>query len=173
MAMGSIAGENAALKAKTKDVPSVDRDQVEAICRQSTDPLERRDGIRPQEIKRDIRRIMSRYLMFDRKADDLRTGIKELEQIKNEKMTKMRSMAQGKRFNKEWIETLEARNMLDVAEMAFASALTRTESRGLHERAEYPAEDPSWLKHILLQNVTGKMSIRTEPVIFSRVNDKI
>jgi succinate dehydrogenase/fumarate reductase flavoprotein subunit len=72
-----------------------------------------------------------------------------------------------KRFNLEWIEALEVRNMLDASEMAIRSAFMRTESRGLHERAEYPEARTEWLKHIILCKSGDKMQLSTEPVIFS------
>jgi len=38
----------------------------------------------------------------------------------------------------------ELRNLLTVAAALLASATTRTESRGAHTRADFPAPDPAW-----------------------------
>jgi succinate dehydrogenase/fumarate reductase flavoprotein subunit len=65
------------------------------------------------------------------------------------------------------MEALEVRNMFDIAEIAMRSALMRTESRGLHERADFPDEDPLWLKHIITSKKGNELELTTEPVVFS------
>ncbi|HEY5307523.1 MAG TPA: succinate dehydrogenase/fumarate reductase flavoprotein subunit, partial [Casimicrobiaceae bacterium] len=53
-------------------------------------------------------------------------------------------------FNTDLIQTLELGCMLDVAEAMAHSALERKESRGSHQRLEYPKrDDASYLKHSL------------------------
>ncbi len=42
----------------------------------------------------------------------------------------------------------EAQNMIEVAKLVAKSALEREESRGVHFREDYPAEDPRWLRRI-------------------------
>ena len=37
---------------------------------------------------------------------------------------------------------LEVRNLYDLGEIAFLAALERKESRGLHQRSDYPYTDP-------------------------------
>ena len=44
-------------------------------------------------------------------------------------------------FNTELVAALELANMLDVAETMLASALRREESRGAHQRTDFPARD--------------------------------
>jgi L-aspartate oxidase len=45
----------------------------------------------------------------------------------------------------------ELRNLLTVAHLLLKSALFRTESRGGHYREDYPATDPAWQVHTLIQ----------------------
>ncbi len=53
-------------------------------------------------------------------------------------------------FNTELQQVLELRNMLDVAETVSASALARTESRGAHQRLDFPQrDDEQFLCHTL------------------------
>ncbi|MFM8312151.1 MAG: L-aspartate oxidase [Ilumatobacteraceae bacterium] len=44
--------------------------------------------------------------------------------------------------------TTEARNMVQAARLIAESALTRTESRGAHQRLDHPDTDPSWACHL-------------------------
>lgn len=47
------------------------------------------------------------------------------------------------------IEVREARRMADIAQIIVTAALTRTESRGAHQRTDFPAlDDERWLRHI-------------------------
>jgi len=59
-----------------------------------------------------------------------------------------------------WRDSMDAtlRPAIDVAAMIARSARLRTESRGAHLRADYPAEDPSWAAHIILQDGTARIA---------------
>jgi succinate dehydrogenase/fumarate reductase flavoprotein subunit len=167
MAMGYVAGKEAAHRAKAITMPKIDEIQAEAICNEALAPLERKEGIRPTELKKRIRRLMSRCMMFERTGEELEKGIKEVESMRNEMLPRVWSSVKIKRFNLEWLEILEVRNMVDIAEMAMRSALMRTESRGLHERADFPNEDPLWLKHIIVSKKDNGLELATEPVVFT------
>ena len=55
-------------------------------------------------------------------------------------------------FNTDLIEALELGSMIDVAAAMACSALQRKESRGSHQRLDYPDRDDSaFLKHSLAQ----------------------
>ncbi len=41
----------------------------------------------------------------------------------------------------------EVQNMLTTAQAIAVSALARTESRGAHQRSDYPDQDPTWARH--------------------------
>lgn len=45
---------------------------------------------------------------------------------------------------------MEVQNMLTVAHMVAVSALRRTESRGAHQRVDYPKTDPQWVRHSIV-----------------------
>jgi succinate dehydrogenase/fumarate reductase flavoprotein subunit len=172
MAMGYIAGKEAAARAESIGMPRIDENQVKELCAQTVAPIERSDGIRGREVKSSIRNIMSSYLIYERKEDELKVALKEVEKIRDEMLPQLWSKAKGRRFNVDWLGALEARNMVDVSEMLTRSALMRKESRGLHERADYPNEDPAWLKHIIVENVKGRMTLSTKPVTFPYLKPK-
>jgi succinate dehydrogenase/fumarate reductase flavoprotein subunit len=108
-------------------------------------------------------------MIFDRKGEELEGLVKEFEFMRQVMLPSLFTAAKTRRCNMEWAEALEAKNMLDVVEMSTRSALMRTETRGLHERADYPDANPEWLKHIILTREGDEMRITTEPVIFSHL----
>jgi succinate dehydrogenase/fumarate reductase flavoprotein subunit len=166
MAMGYIAGREAAKSAQAKAAAKPNKTQIEAVCAEALAPMECKTGKRPFHLKKEIRSLMSRYMVYDRNKDELETGIKELSRMREKELPKLYVSAKTKRFNLEWIEALEVRNMLDTAEMSMRAALMREESRGLHQRSDFPEERKEWLKQIIIGRKQGEMEFTTEPVTF-------
>ncbi len=73
-------------------------------------------------------------------------------------------------FNTELTAALELSFMLDVAEAIVQSALNRTESRGSHQRTDFPArDDKNFLSHSLLfRNEDGSSRVEYLPVKITR-----
>ncbi|MCH7876297.1 MAG: fumarate reductase (quinol) flavoprotein subunit [Gemmatimonadetes bacterium] len=73
-------------------------------------------------------------------------------------------------FNTELVTCLELANMLDVAETIIHSARAREESRGAHERTDYPArDDDRFLAHSLAwYSPNGPPRIEYLPVTITR-----
>jgi fumarate reductase flavoprotein subunit len=76
----------------------------------------------------------------------------------------------GHIFNTELVSALELQCMLDVAEAAAQSALRRTESRGAHQRTDFPArDDQKFLAHSLVRRQTdGTPQVEYLPVTITR-----
>ncbi|MGI5272686.1 fumarate reductase (quinol) flavoprotein subunit [Nonomuraea sp. CA-218870] len=73
-------------------------------------------------------------------------------------------------FNTELINLLELRAMLDVARTIVACALNRQESRGAHQRTDFPArDDGAYLAHSLVHRAPdGTPSVGLLPVTITR-----
>lgn len=73
-------------------------------------------------------------------------------------------------FNTELPAAFELSFMLDVAETIIQSALHRTESRGAHQRTDFPArDDANFLKHSLAyRNADGTTRVEYQPVTITR-----
>jgi fumarate reductase flavoprotein subunit len=73
-------------------------------------------------------------------------------------------------FNTELISALELGCMLDVAESIIHSALDRTESRGAHQRTDFPArDDQKFLAHSLAtRSQDGPPEVTYSPVTITR-----
>jgi succinate dehydrogenase/fumarate reductase flavoprotein subunit len=166
LAMGIVGGREAAQRAKELALPEINRTDVERLSRQIMSPLEAMKGKRPLQVKRKIREILSAHATLGRDGAGLMAALEQLKQIRENDVTAMATVAKHKSFNLDWLDALEARNMLDVAELVCASALLRTETRGLHERIDFPKTDPGWLKHIMLNKEGDEMKVSTEPVDF-------
>ena len=73
-------------------------------------------------------------------------------------------------FNTELLNALELGYMLDVAEAAVQSALQRTESRGSHQRTDFPQrDDENFLAHSLAYHSDdGAPRVEYLPVTITR-----
>ncbi len=72
-------------------------------------------------------------------------------------------------FNTELISALELEFMLDVAQALVHSALFRAESRGSHQRTDYPKrDDQNFLKHSTAYKADGEPRIAYKDVVITR-----
>lgn len=65
----------------------------------------------------------------------------------------------------ELVKLMELQSMLVVSEAVCRSALLRTESRGAHNRSDYPDEDnEAWLKNTVIRKGSSGMVLEPQPV---------
>ena len=75
----------------------------------------------------------------------------------------------SKTFNTEIIAAMELEYMIDVGEAIAYSALARTESRGSHQRTDFPQrDDAKFLKHSLARQQPGAPRVEYKDVIITR-----
>ena len=72
-------------------------------------------------------------------------------------------MGGGAAFDLQRLEWFDLRNMLSVAHAVTATALKRTESRGAHQREDFPKMLPQWQVHQRVQLRDGALQISGAP----------
>jgi succinate dehydrogenase/fumarate reductase flavoprotein subunit len=103
-------------------------------------------GPRPKDLKSEINRLADNYLGPVRGASGIIHALAELEKIEDQ------LGRQTLRERRDLLEALEVESLCLVAQLIGKAAMARTESRGVHFRDDYPAEDNlEWRKHIVLQ----------------------
>jgi succinate dehydrogenase / fumarate reductase, flavoprotein subunit len=172
LAMGLVAGQEAALAARGRSFPEIDRADVARLADKMLAPVKRKGGERPFAVKKVVRDLLSSHASLGREEAGLKQAVTQLQHVRAARLGVLATASKEPRFNLDWLDALEVGNMVDVAEMICSSALTRTETRGLHERIDYPKQDPSWLKHIMIRKVNDNLTIATEPVDFSVIQPR-
>ena len=73
-------------------------------------------------------------------------------------------------FNTELLAALELANMLDISECILQAGMQREESRGAHQRTDFPArDDERFLTHLLVhRNPDGTSRVERLPVTITR-----
>ena len=96
-------------------------------------------------------------------------GVDQLRTLK-ERSTRTGIWDTSHSFNTELVAALELANMLDVAECMLASGLRREESRGAHQRTDFPRrDDQKFLTHHLVErDADGSPWVYELPVTITR-----
>jgi fumarate reductase flavoprotein subunit len=172
LVFGARAGRAAAGYAATR------KDPAPAILAQAADERDRltdeflgMDGGRETiaSLREEMQKAMEESAGIYRDGEALSRAADTLEQLR----ARSRSLAIQDRshtFNTERIAALELSFMLDVARTIVGSALRREESRGAHQRTDFPArDDDRFLAHSLAyRNDDGSCRIEYLPVTLTR-----
>jgi succinate dehydrogenase / fumarate reductase flavoprotein subunit len=101
------------------------------------------------QVGADMRRAMQAHCGVFRFPDLLEEGVRRTREIA-ERAQRTEIKDHSKTFNTARIEALELDNLIEVARASMVSAHARKESRGAHDRADFPKrDDVNWLKHTL------------------------
>lgn len=132
------------------------------------------DGVLPAQVKKQIREVMWEYMGYIKTERSMQQGLAALERIREETFPKMRLGTTSHRFNMDWIEAVDARDMLDACQLIIQFSLHRKESRGGFYRADYPLTDNvDWLKHIVGRRDARGLALAEEPVKLPYVRPQI
>jgi succinate dehydrogenase / fumarate reductase, flavoprotein subunit len=101
------------------------------------------------EVAREMRRTMQQHCGVFRFPDLLAEGVKKIRAVAD-RATRTEIKDKSKVFNTARVEALELDNLIEVARASMVCAQARQESRGAHDRADFPKrDDVNWLKHSL------------------------
>ena len=136
---GWIAGEHAATYAKEAPAPKVEKARAEIEERKGLvgEMCTRKQGPDWKETNIALQQIMQDYAGPVRSETLLEAGLSYLQRLKKKVATTMMARNQW-----ELTRCLETLNLLDLGELVFIAANERKETRGLHNRPDYPLTDP-------------------------------
>lgn len=168
LAGGHLAGGNAAKLAKGMQPPAIDMTSANEVLANAFAALENEatDPVRPSEVMHTIQNIMAEYVWLGRTDEGLRTAITELYRVRDELMPSMVVPDKSTHFNQEWRQALEIPFMWDVVMGTAHAALTRTETRGSHQRLDYPTcNNENWLKNVYVSVQDGTWTCETRDIV--------
>lgn len=164
---GTIAGKNAGKRALTIVSPSPSLNKINLVKNHLAEILKRDKVVDPLEVKVELTEIMSNYVGVVRNKDGLQKASQLLDTVKEKKIGKM--SLTGERSFKMVANILEVENLLIIGRLVTLAAMMRTETRGAHNREDYPELDENWSKNIILQSENERTLVKTKPVI--RIDD--
>lgn len=151
---GARAGKYAAERAKNVFAPGFE--EAEKIADRIAELEKQRGKTAVRDITSVLQETMWRKVSVVRTEKSLNEAYENL--LKYERLTRSELDV----CESSLVKALELRNMIDVGLVIVKSALTRTETRGSHYRADYPERnDEDWLKMIEVQKVGPDLKVNT------------
>jgi len=172
LVFGARAGRAAAaFAASAADPASAGHAQERDERRRLEHDFLRRDGGREpiSAIREEMQETMEDGAGIYRSADSMTKAGDKLRELQ-ERFRSARVSDHSRTFNTELIAALELSCMLEVAEAIVFSALRREESRGAHQRTDFPArDDEHYLGHSLVhRDAAGSLTVDYRPVTITR-----
>ncbi len=148
---GKIAGQNAREFALREESAPPSRGSIEEAEKKIKGLLEpKKDLIRGFHLKQILRHIMWNKVGVIRQISQLKEGIEKLQGINVICLKKLGASTTNKKYNRDFIEALEALSMAKLALIIAQSALVRKESRGAHYLEDYPEQNnKQYLKNVI------------------------
>ena len=163
LVQGAIAGGSAAEFSKTSKPKEPDKKKLDKIRSRLLSPFTKPEGVHAPDLKKRVRKIADDHLWVLRNGKGLKSAISELESILSKEIPKLSIQTAPRTYNKEWIDAIEIEHTTQVLLASARSALFRTESRGVHNRSDYPlTNNNTWLREIITRNVKGKFTLTTQ-----------
>jgi fumarate reductase flavoprotein subunit len=134
------------------------------------DFLHRDGGREPiSAIREEMQEALEQGAGIYRAADSMAKAADKLRELQ-ERFRSARIEDHSRTFNTELIAALELSFMLDIAESIVHSASRREESRGAHQRTDFPArDDKRFLAHSLIhRDADGSSQVEYPPVTITR-----
>jgi fumarate reductase flavoprotein subunit len=132
-------------------------------------PHQRSGHERIADLRDAMQKVLEECAGIYRTGPALEQGRQALAEIRD-RFARVRIEDESRTFNTERLAALEMACMLDVADAIVASALARRESRGAHQRTDFPArDDQRFLAHSLAhRGPDGSPRIEYAPVTITR-----
>ncbi len=144
-------------------------DEEERIERQYRRGGSRSGGEKMADIRQRMHDAMESGAGIYRSAESLAQAAQEISTLQD-RIQRLALDDSSQTFNTELVAAVELTYMLDVAETIIHSAIQRTESRGSHQRTDYPErDDDAYLTHSLaLRQPGGAPAIEYQPVTITK-----
>ena len=172
LVFGGRAGKAAARFAL--DAPQLDKDSLELQTADEQNRIIRnffrreRGTERIFSLRKEMNETMETSAGIYRSEKSLKETCDKIKELKD-RFVNIVLEDKSLNFNTELTSALELEFMLDVAEAIAYSALKRTESRGSHQRSDFPErDDENFLKHSMAYQTNTKPRIDYKDVVITK-----
>ena len=113
-------------------------------------------GTAPVALQAELQKLMWEKAGPFRTSEKLSQALRRIREMREQELPDLEIASQGT-FNMDIQDWFELRAMLTTAEAVVTSALSRTESRGAHQREDYPTPNPLYLRNQVLRLKNGAL----------------
>jgi len=161
---GITGGEIADRLGELPKPAALTSDQLAASAARITEMLDRKGDQNLYRLRQELRTTMDRYAGVYRTGEGLAKALEIIREIKD-RSTRAPVADKSRVYNSNLFHALELENLLDLAEVTVAGALTREESRGAHSRRDFvDRDDEKWMRHTLAWRTESGPRLDYKPV---------
>ena len=165
---GARAGDSAGLYAREADWIQASPDTLAFLEEELLRPLERNDGVRPQDALDQLHHIVGDALTVIRSRERLNQGMRLLDEFMSTNLPNLFCQDKSRVYNRQLRESIQLRDMALVAQAILLSADARKESRGVHVRSDYLVTDNcNLIKNTVVDPKT--LQVRLEDTVLTRM----
>jgi len=169
LVFGAIAGRKAGENAKSHRIQPLDEEKLNDVVKEVLGFYHNRiyNGEDHRKLRNFIRSVMWDCVGLIRNRPSLEQALRTFEEIGQES-----SMERPIEDVSSLVNSLEIQTMLTMGEIIATSALIRQESRGSHFRTDFPGEDETWLRNIVVSMEKGRPrfeAFQTRPANFDEI----
>jgi fumarate reductase flavoprotein subunit len=172
LAFGARAGRAAAEFASSAGEPpsviaSQAADEIRRIERDVMGAVPRDDSV--AGIRDEMQSTMEESAGIFRNGPSMTKGADALRELQD-RVARIGVRDTSRTYNTELVNALELVNLLDIAECILRSGLEREESRGAHQRTDFPARDDERFlaHHLVSRGVDGTAQLERLPVTITK-----
>lgn len=160
---GARAGKFASEYAKGRRYGSLPKAGIERGMREWNEFMQKKkEGIRPLVLRRELKRVMDRYLGPNRNEGGMNEALLRVLDLTQNALPKV-AVTEDRVFNVDWRTAIEVSTTLGLAELVIRSALLRKEARGHHFRSDFP-EALGTPQHTLVRRRDHEIEVTFTPV---------
>ena len=154
---GACAGKHAKTMQENGDESGDPKLMAVALDRiASMPPRGAKRGTAPVALQAELQKLMWEKAGPFRTGEKLSQALLRIREMREQELPDLEIASQGT-FNMDIQDWYELRAMLTTAEAVVTSALSRTESRGAHQREDYPTPNPLYLRNQVLRLKNGAL----------------
>jgi succinate dehydrogenase/fumarate reductase flavoprotein subunit len=125
----------------------------------------------PASLQAELQKLIWEQAGPFRTGEKLTAALRRIKQMQMEDSPNLR-LSQGSAFNLDVQDWFELRAMLATAETVISAALARQESRGAHQREDFPDSDESFLRNQVMELKGGRLVTQWVPPVRLNEGDK-
>jgi succinate dehydrogenase / fumarate reductase flavoprotein subunit len=136
---------------------------ADSVADSAAEPIERNVAVSAAQRIVELQALMQDDVGPFRSETGLTRALETIVAWRAESIVNSTGAALG--YDTDHLDRLDLRNMLCAAEAVTRSALARTESRGAHQREDYPAQQDQWTLNQTLQWADGRLQLGQQAVL--------
>jgi succinate dehydrogenase/fumarate reductase flavoprotein subunit len=122
------------------------------------------DGVTPAQVKEKVRAMMWDKVGVEKDAAGMRSALADIETFRLDLLPRMGVKRTARAVNYEWLDAIDAVNMIDACELIIHSSLERKESRGPFMRRDFPDTDNAgWLAANVMRRTENGFRFEQRP----------